>query len=57
MLVRWVFFFLKAFYFGEREHEWGEGERERGTEDLEQLCADSREPNAGLKLKNHEIMT
>ena len=36
----------------------GEGQRERKTEDLKWvLCADSREPDAGLKLTNQEIMT
>ena len=35
----------------ERERDW---ERER---DRRELCADSIEPNVGLKLMNHEIMT
>ena len=37
--------------------EAGEEQRERGTEDPKQLCADSREPELGLELMNHEIMT
>ena len=35
------------------------GQREKGTEDLRiqsSLCADSRDPDVGLELKNHEIM-
>ena len=40
----------------EREHEWERGREERETEDL-RLCADSKEPDAGLKLTNCEIMT
>ena len=41
----------------EREREVAEeGLRERGTEDLKQARTDSGEPDAGLKLTNHEIM-
>ena len=40
----------------ERTHA-GEGQRERGTEDLKGLCADRRETNVGLKFTNLEIMT
>ena len=35
----------------------GAGQRERETEDLQGLCADNREPDAGFELVNHEIMT
>ena len=45
----------------ERDGVSGDGaerERARGTEDPDsRLCADSREPNVGLELMNHEIMT
>ena len=35
--------------------EWGEGQRERETQDPKQ--APGSEPDTGLELKNHEIMT
>ena len=42
----------------DRERAWvGEGQRERETEDRKQAPVDSREPEAGLKLTNREIMT
>ena len=37
----------------EQACEWGRG-RERGRQDSKGLCADSREPDAGLKLTNRE---
>ena len=41
----------------ERERKWERG-RERGKERIQsRLHADSREPNAGLKPANHEIVT
>ena len=41
----------------ERSHEWWRG-RERGGHGFwSGLHADSREPDAGLELTNHEIMT
>ena len=52
-------FFKEIFiYFErEREHELGMG-RERGRQRIpSRLCADSKEPNTGLELTNHEIMT
>ena len=47
------------FSFGtERKHELaGEGQRERETGTEGSLCADSREPDAGLEPMNREIMT
>ena len=54
------FFFLMLIYFCVREkaqEQAGEVQRERGTEDLKQLRADSREPDVGLHLANQEIMT
>ena len=33
------------------------GQIERGTEDQSGLCADSRQPDAGLEVTNCEIMT
>ena len=50
-------FFNTYLFLG--EGRWGIG-RQRGTEDLKQaLCsqADSSEPDVGLELTNHEIMT
>ena len=46
----------------ETEHEWGDGQRERETQNRKQaagsrLQAVSTEPDAGLELKNHEIKT
>ena len=43
----------------ERERaQAGEGQRERGREKIpSRLHAVSREPNAGLDLTNHEIVT
>ena len=41
----------------ERVHASREGQRERGTEDPSRLRVDSREPDAGLKGTNLEIMT
>ena len=35
----------------------GEGRRERGTEDLKQAHADSREPDAGLNLTNRDNLS
>ena len=35
----------------------GVGQRERGTEDLKQLCADGSEPDVELRLANREIVT
>ena len=39
----------------EREFEWGRGGG--WAEDLKQLCADCRKPDAGLALMNGDIMT
>ena len=54
-----VFYHNFKNYFWEREREHGRGRgRERGRQKIGSgLCADSREPNAGLKLMNYEIMT
>ena len=36
----------------------GEGQREREQERVpSRLCTDSAEPDAGLELMNHEVMT
>ena len=36
----------------------GEAEREMGRESIQsRLCTDSSEPDAGLELTNHKIMT
>ena len=36
----------------------GERQRERGRQRIQsRLCVDRREPDAGLELTNHEIMT
>ena len=48
----WMFIFER-----EREHELWRG-RERGEQRIQRgLCADSREPDVGLKFMNCEIMT
>ena len=44
-------------YFWERESSVGEGQRERGTEDPKQALCWLGEPNTGLELMSHEIMT
>ena len=43
----------------EREHVQQRGgvERERETQNLKRICADSREPDVGLEPANWEIMT
>ena len=43
-------------YFG-RECEWGKGRERQGQRIWSRLCADSREPDAGLKVMNCEIIT
>ena len=47
------------FILREKEQEQGRGrERERERERIpSRLCAVSTEPNSGLELINHEIMT
>ena len=50
-----VFFFLSVFMYFKREQA-AEGQR-GGHRIRSRLCADSREPNVGLKLTNHEIVT
>ena len=57
-----LFSFFKFIYFereeGEREGKHGEGQRERRGERIpSRLCTGSTEPNAGLELRNREIMT
>ena len=54
-IVDLLFFFFLSFYLfeRERENEWREG-RERGGNRIQRgLCADDRQPDAGLKLMNH----
>ena len=49
-----IYLFLRE---RERERDRGRG-REKGRERIpSRLCADSAEPNVGLSLMNHEIMT
>ena len=50
-----VFIFIFLVYFRERVGE-GKGQRE-GDRILSRLHAVSAEPDAGLELMNHEIMT
>ena len=54
-----MFFFLMFIYFLERKRERTsrEGAETRGQRIQSRLCTDSREPDAGLELTNHEIMT
>ena len=50
--------FLFLMFIFERESVQEGWEKERGGQRIQsRLCTDSREPNAGLKLMNHEIMT
>ena len=59
--VLFNFFFQRLFIFGtERDRAWtGEGQRERETESEtgSRLWAISPEPDTGLELMDHEIMT
>lgn len=51
------FFCIIYSFEGEREREqWGKGRERRGQRIESGLCADSRDPDAGLKLRNCEIM-
>ena len=50
-----LFFFVSLFIF-ERETA-GEGQRRRAQRIWSGLCADSREPDAGLELTNCEMVT
>ena len=50
-----VLFFLTFIFDG--EHELGRGRERAGERTPSGLHADSSEPDAGLKLTNHEIMT
>ena len=50
-------YLLIFLYFFERVRASREG-ADRGRQGIQSgLCADSRQPNAGLKLTNREIMT
>ena len=57
----WVFFFNLYLFLKERETEgeWGGAEREGDTESEtgSRLRAISPEPDTGLELTDHEIMT
>ena len=51
---------MDLFILRERKNEQGRGrerERERGQRIQNGLCADHREPDAGFKLMNCEVMT
>ena len=51
------FCFVLFIFEREREHEQERG-RERGGWGMQSgLCTDSREPDVGLELVNHEIVT
>ena len=52
----WMLVVVVFFFFNLRKHKQERG-RERGTEDLKGLCADSSEPYVGLELMHYEIMT
>ena len=52
--------FLKLFLRireGEREHEQERGRDREGQRIRSGICTDSPEPDAGLQLTNHEIVT
>ena len=53
-------FFKSSFILREIESEWGREQRVREKEREKtpsKLCTVSAEPNVGLELTNHEIMT
>ena len=51
------FIFLSLLIYFERESTSGEGQRERERERMSSmLCTIRADPNARLKLMNHEIM-
>ena len=57
MWILVILSFFSFFLFFKRVRASREGaEREREQKIL-RLCADSREPDVGLKLTNHEVMT
>ena len=54
-MMQCIFFseiFFNVYLFERERAQTGVGQRERGTEDPSRLCADSREPDAGLELTN-----
>ena len=51
------FFFFYVYLFLREGARAGEVQREGGQKVQSGLCADSREPDVGLELMNHEIMT
>ena len=56
--VHVFFFLLSLFIYFEKERETvGEWQRKRERQNPKNLCAVSAEPNEGLDLTNHEIMT
>ena len=52
-------FFLSLFIYlgGEYTHEWGRGREREGERIPSRLCAVSTQPDSGLSLSNHEIVT
>ena len=50
-----IVFYL--FILREKENKLGRGREKRGQRVQSRLLADSRKPDVGLKLMNHEIMT
>ena len=52
-----IFFFLSLFIFRESEREQELGRDREGETIQSRLHAVSAEPNEGLELTNHEIMT
>ena len=51
--------FLTLIFETETEHEWGEGQRERETQNLKQAPGSelSAQPDVGLKITDREITT
>ena len=61
-MMRIFLFFLKFLkniylFLRDRKHEWVKGRGKGGQKIWNRLCTDSREPNVGLELINHKIMT
>ena len=56
-IYHYYYYYFNVYLFLRERAQVEEGQRERETEDPNELHADSREPDVGLELTNHEIMT
>ena len=55
--IQTILIFLMFIFKRERACRQGRGRERVGKRIWRELCADSREPNIGLELTNHKIMT